>query len=99
MAAKKAFSCKMFYVWGHTFEFERDDNWPVMERFCDRLADQPTVWYATNGEIVAYVNAFRQLKFSADGQIIANPTAQTVWFEKDYELVMLAPGETRSFRL
>ena len=31
-------SAKLFYVWGHTYEFEGDDNWNVIEEFAEFLA-------------------------------------------------------------
>ena len=41
---------KLFYVWGHTYEFEIDKNWDVIERFCDLLAGRDDIFYGTNEE-------------------------------------------------
>ena len=41
------------------------------------------VWYATNGEIYDYVNAYENLVFSADGKRIYNPSKMPVWVEID----------------
>lgn len=73
---------KLFYCWGHSFEFDRNDNWDRMEVICKRLTAIEDVWYATNIEIYNYVTAYHLLVFSADGSIVYNPSAQTVWFER-----------------
>lgn len=74
---------KLFYVWGHTFEFERNDNWDRMDRFMEAVSGREDIWYATNGEIYDYVKAYEQLVFSADGRRIYNPTRTTLWVEID----------------
>lgn len=74
---------KLFYVWGHTFEFERNDNWGRMDGFLEAIAGKEDIWYATNGEIYNYVKAYEQLAFSADGRRIYNPTRTTLWLEID----------------
>ena len=69
----------LFYVWGHAYEFDGNDNWQRIEalaEFMARYAD--TVWFATNGEIMDYVNAYRRLEYSADGLAIYNPSALDV---------------------
>lgn len=74
---------QLFYVWGHTFEFERNDNWERMDAFMERISGKDDIWYATNGEIYDYVKAYEQLQLSADGRRIVNPTRQSVWIEVD----------------
>ena len=85
---------RLFYLWGHAYEFEADDNWQVIEKFAERMGGHEDIWYATNIEVVDYVNAYRQLRYSADGRRVFNPTSQTVWLELDGQTVCLAPGET-----
>lgn len=70
---------KLFYVWGHSYEFGQNDNWDQMERFLDRMSGHHDVWYASNGEIESYVSAYRQLIFSVDGRFVRNPTCRAVW--------------------
>ena len=88
-------SSRLFYLWGHAYEFEEQDNWQVIETFAERMGGHEDIWYATNIEIVDYVNAYRQLRYSADGRRVHNPTSQTIWLELDGQTVCLAPGETR----
>lgn len=84
----------VFYLWGHGYEFERDDNWEVLENFAERMAGHSNVWYATNGEICSYVKAGRALRASADGSMLHNPTAISVWLSCDGNIVEIRPGET-----
>lgn len=47
---------KIFYVWGHTYEFEIQKNWDVIERFCDYLAGHDDIFFGTNEEVLLDVN-------------------------------------------
>ena len=86
---------KLFYVWGHSYEFDQDDNWDVMEEFLQKVSGHGDVWYATNGEIYRYVEAFRRLVFTADGRYVYNPSAIPVcirgMFSDGY--LEIEPGE------
>lgn len=70
----------LFYVWGHSYEFANNDNWELIEDFCQKVSGRDDTWYATNIEIVDYVNATRGLRFSADFRTVLNPSATEVWF-------------------
>lgn len=87
----------LFYFWGHTFEYERDDNWDVAERFVERMAGRENIWYATNGEIWRYVTDYRRLETSADGSRVYNPTASDLWLQRGKEIHLLKSGEERFF--
>ena len=54
----------MMYVWGHSFEFTCEADWEQMERFCDLVAGREDTWYATNIEIVDYLEDARRLQFT-----------------------------------
>ncbi len=85
----------LFYVWGHSYEFEQCDNWNVIEAFAERMANNKEIWYATNIEIHDYIAAQRQLRISADETILQNPTAIDVWVEKDSrEIIHIPAGQT-----
>lgn len=87
-------SPRLFYLWGHSFEFKRDDNWERLEEICKRLSENENIWFATNMEIYNYIEAYNSLVFSADGNLIYNPTLFTVWFSVDGELLSIKSGET-----
>ena len=85
---------RLLYIWGHSYEFDRDGNWDHMEEICRKLAHNDELWYATNIEIYDYVQAYKSLRYSADGRMIYNPTLQTVWLDVDGKLYSVNSGET-----
>ena len=56
----------LYYLWGHSFEFVRQDNWNVIEDFCQKAGGHADMWYATSIEVCEYITAQRGLKCSAD---------------------------------
>ncbi|WP_163583166.1 polysaccharide deacetylase family protein [Gracilibacillus saliphilus] len=82
----------MFYVWGHSYEFDHDDNWELIEQFSEFIGGKEDIWYATNMEIVDYIKAFRRLHFSANSQLVYNPSAQSVWLSVDERMVEVPGG-------
>lgn len=85
---------RLFYIWGHSYEFDSHDNWEHIDKICQELAGKEDTWYATNMEIYNYVTAYESLVYSADGKRIYNPTLQTIWFDRDRELYEIKSGET-----
>jgi peptidoglycan-N-acetylglucosamine deacetylase len=83
----------LFYVWGHSYEFDRNDNWDLIENFCAKVSGNDTVWYATNIEIYEYLTALKQVQFSVDRKLVRNLSSQTVWFKADGELIKLESGK------
>lgn len=85
----------MFYVWGHSYEFDNNDNWNVIEEFLDFAGGKDDVWYATNIEIYDYVKAYESLQISVDQRtMVHNPTATDVWAEYYGEIIKIPAGET-----
>ena len=88
----------LFYVWGHAYEFDDDNNWGVIETLCGRAAkNSADVWFATNIEVYEYVQAYNRLIFSMDGERVCNPSAIPVWIELRGKTYKIAAGETVSF--
>lgn len=83
----------LFYVWGHSYEFDNDNNWELIESFCREASGLDEVWYATNIEIYDYICALRNLRFSADCSIVYNPSAIPVWFTANGDTVKVEAGE------
>ncbi len=83
----------LFYVWGHSYEFEKDDNWELMENFCRMMANNEDIWYATNIEIYEYITAQKNLVISADNRLVYNPSAIRVWFIANGKDCSVGPGE------
>lgn len=85
---------KLFYLWGHSVEFERNKNWHVLENFAKKVGNRDDIFYATNGEICTYVEAYRALRTSADGKIIHNPTCTDVFLNYFGKKVCIGAGQT-----
>ncbi len=85
---------RLLYIWGHSYEFDRNNNWDLIESICEKLAENGELWYATNIEIYDYVQAYKSLQYSADGHIVYNPTLLTIWLDVDSKLYSVEPGET-----
>lgn len=88
----------MFYLWGHSFEFDRNDNWEIIENFCKQVSGRDDVWYATNIEIYDYVQAYKNLQVSYDGNTVHNPSAVSVWVNTHGNTVEIQSGETVKFK-
>ena len=83
----------LLYIWGHSFEFERENNWEHIRHVCEALQGREDVWYATNMEIYEYVTAMRSLVLSADGRILYNPTAIPVYLMIGYTKACVPAGK------
>ena len=86
----------LFYLWGHSYEFEQNDNWNVIESFAQKVSHRKDIWYATNIEIVNYVANYRRLVFSNDASFVYNPTGQTLYFSTLKKIFCIHPNETLS---
>ncbi|WP_039767468.1 polysaccharide deacetylase family protein [Caldicellulosiruptor sp. F32] len=84
---------QLMYVWGHSFEFERENNWKLIEDFCKMVSKTTSVWFATNIEIVRYIKALRMLEFSVKRDIVYNPSAISVWLSVNGRTVEVKGGE------
>lgn len=89
---------RLFYMWGHSYEFDRNNNWELLDAICEKLKTDNEIWYATNIEIYNYVNAYNSLVFSADGTMIYNPTLLNIWFDVDGKEYCIESGETLVLR-
>ncbi len=88
---------KLFYVWGHSYEFAGMNNWEVIENLCAYMHDHgEDVWFATNIEIYDYVTAYRSLEYGAEGNLIYNPSGLEVSFKRDGKVYTVAPLSTLS---
>lgn len=83
----------LFYVWGHSYEFDLDNNWELIEKFCKQISNRSDIWYATNIEIIDYIKAQRKLEFSDDFTEVTNPSETVLWIGLNDSLVEIKPGE------
>ena len=84
----------MMYVWGHSYEFTDQNNWELMEQFCEMMSGKEDIWYATNIEIVDYMKAAENLKYTVNGDKVWNPNACTVWISIDGKIIEIPGGTT-----
>ncbi|MCI8338371.1 MAG: polysaccharide deacetylase family protein [Lachnospiraceae bacterium] len=40
----------LFYVWGHSYEFDVNDNWDRIEKLCQMLSGKEDIFYGTNAQ-------------------------------------------------
>ena len=50
--ASEANTPQLFYIWGHSYEFDAWDLWESFETFCRRLGSHEEVFYGTNREVL-----------------------------------------------
>lgn len=84
----------VFYLWGHSYEFERDQTWNQIETFFQKATGHKNVWYVTNGELQAYIEASRRLIFYADQSKVYNPSAICVYISNGESIYQVASGQT-----
>ena len=46
----KADKPQVFYIWGHSYEFDAQNNWDRMEKLCEMLSGRDDIYYCTNAE-------------------------------------------------
>lgn len=88
----------LMYVWGHSYEFTEHDNWAVIETFAEKMAFQDDIWYATNIEIKRYLEEAKDLRFSAAGNFVYNPNAQSIWLNNNGRIMEIPGGKQRELR-
>ncbi len=92
---KRSFdTCWLFYLWGHSYEYEGNHNWDIIERFAEKVGNRDDIWYATNIEVYDCVHNFKQLIYNAEGTKVYNPTASSVWIRIDGDAVEIPSGKT-----
>lgn len=94
VAVQPGWSPYLFYLWGHSYEFEANDNWNVIEEFLQYTGNREEIWYATNIEVHDYTEAYRSLLFNYDRTKVMNPSCQKVWFKVEQNIYVVKPGET-----
>jgi len=84
---------QLFYLWGHSYEFNDEDNWEIIEEFATYMGNRDNVWYATNGEIYNYVKAYDSLMWGADGKRVYNPSVYDIFINYYDNEYVIHPGD------
>ena len=45
-------SYSIFYIWGHSYEFDINNTWDLFEKFCSKIAGKKDIFYGTNKEVL-----------------------------------------------
>lgn len=83
----------LMYVWGHSYEFDRDDNWDLIETFCQKAGNREDIWYASNIEIIDYLEVLERLQFSGNSRFVHNPSAASAWLNAGGKIVEIHGGQ------
>lgn len=41
----------VFCLWGHSYEFDVNSNWELIEKFCEKISGRDDIFYGSNSEI------------------------------------------------
>ncbi len=85
---------RWFLVWGHSYEFNDNDQWPILDDLLQRVGNRDDIFYGTTSEICEYIRAFRSLIYSADETMIENPTATDVYLDLPSGETIVPAGKT-----
>lgn len=95
LALKPRYQSQVFYVWGHAYEFDENDNWYIIEDFAAKMAGKEDIWYCTNMELYQAWLDYSRLESTADGKTVFNPSCRSVWIRtKKGNVYEIGPGET-----
>ncbi len=84
----------IFYVWGHSHDFERNNNWHVLTETLDILKEDNSIWYATNIELYEYLTAIKNLRISHGETSVYNPSNISVFATVNEVATEFKPGLT-----
>ena len=84
----------LMYVWGHSYEFDSNDGWSLIEGFCREMGGRDDIWYCTNIEFMDCMDDYARLQFAADNSFVRNPNARDCWIQvNDGTPVRVPAGE------
>ena len=82
-------------IWGHSWEMGLDQNkWDETEKFFTLLANNPTIHYTKQIDLVDYINAFRNLKFSVDKSSVTNTSSLNICIKKNDTIYTVQAGSS-----
>lgn len=82
----------LMYVWGHSYEFDQQNNWELMEQFCRLMGGKEDIWYCTNIEFWDCMDDFSRLQFAADNHFVYNPNARDCYIAVNDQPPLRIPG-------
>ncbi|MDE3255307.1 MAG: polysaccharide deacetylase family protein [Bacteroidota bacterium] len=86
-------------IWGHTWEQGSDTaKWQETERFIKLLAYNTDIYYTTQIELVAYIQAFQQLEFEDDKRVLFNPTSAILYYTYKNKVFAIEAGAKQKIK-
>jgi peptidoglycan/xylan/chitin deacetylase (PgdA/CDA1 family) len=82
----------LLYVWGHSWEIGTEEKWAETEKFYKMVARNPAIVPMTNIELVDYIHAYRNLKFSVDNTMVLNLGSLDVFIRHNDKVYKIAAG-------
>ena len=80
-------------IWGHSWEMGTDKiKWYETEKFFKVLANNPAIYYTKQIDLVDYINAYRNLKFSVDKNSVTNTSAINVYIKINNKVFKVLAG-------
>ncbi|WP_111683072.1 polysaccharide deacetylase family protein [Winogradskyella tangerina] len=84
---------KLFYVWGHSWEFGDEQRWNNMVEFCQRIGKANDIWSVGNGELTQYLLAIDRVIIGENS--ISNPSDNLpVWIQLSIGNKLLEAGQS-----
>jgi len=85
----------IFDIWGHSWEMGSDQNkWNETEKFFKLLSNNPTIHYTKQIDLVEYIHAFRNLKFSVEKKYVTNTSSLDVFIKINDTIFKVTAGST-----
>ena len=89
----------LLHVFCKSNELKIEEDWIELERILQRLANNHTIWYATNTEVYEYISAQRCLIITDDEKCFYNPTNIDIWIKRNHtEMFCIPAGKKINFR-
>ncbi len=82
----------LFYIWGHSYEFEDQHDWATFDKICLKLKDLEDVAYLTNQEVATYLEAIKKVKIK-ENQVI-NDSNEKIYCRINQQKICLNPQES-----
>ena len=80
-------------IWGHSWEMGTDKiKWYETEKFFKLLANNQSIYYTKQIDLVDYINAYRNLKFSVDKNSVTNTSAINVYIKINNKVFKVLAG-------
>ncbi len=85
---------RLFFNWGHSYEFRNEDKWDVFEHFCKQMTSYEPICSLTMSEMKDYLEALHHLVFTTKQDYVFNPSGIDVCISCNDALVKIPARST-----